>query len=182
MAASASLSDRTWTWDGSSHLAKSSALPFGRAVESVRARIGENFTAGDVVDEARPKNSPIHGMFEWNDKVAGERWRAEQARSYLRALIVVVPEEGGERTMPAIVSAGPGSGYVAMETALTNAVMRRAILKRALDEAQAWRRRYESMKELAGVFTALDQVPMFDVQEQAGAGSAEVRRGTARPG
>lgn len=155
---------KTWTWDGGSRLAKSTAAPFGRAVENVRARIGETFKASDIVDEARPQGSPIHGMFEWNNKVAGERWREEQARSYLRALIVVLPTPAGDRTSPAVMSAGPGEGYTAMETALTSAAMRRAMLKRALSEAQGWRRRYETLKELAGVFDALDAV-RFDEPE-----------------
>ena len=33
-----------------------------------------------VVDAARPAGSPLHGSFEWDDSVAAESYRIEQAR------------------------------------------------------------------------------------------------------
>lgn len=45
-----------------------------------------------VVDEARPKAHPLHGHFEWNDKVAGEAWRRQQAHELIRSVKVVYRE------------------------------------------------------------------------------------------
>jgi hypothetical protein len=156
---------KTWTWDGSSRIPKKYAVPFGHALERVRERVGDTCTAKDVVEEARPKQSPIHSMFEWDDKVAGERWREEQARGYLRALIVVMPTNEGDRPVPAVISTGRGEGYTASDVVLTSDTMRRSLLKRALSEAQSWRRRYDGIKELAGVYAALDALPMFEEPE-----------------
>lgn len=50
----------------------------------------------DVVDEARPNDAPLHPAFEWNNKVAGEKWRQEQARNMIRTVVVVTPDEDGE--------------------------------------------------------------------------------------
>jgi len=48
--------------------------------------------AETVVAEARPKNSPLHRYFDWDNKVAGERWRLEQARQLIRRAVIVIGE------------------------------------------------------------------------------------------
>lgn len=45
-----------------------------------------------VVDAARPEESPLHDRFEWNDKVAGEAYRLDQARRLIRSVRVVYRE------------------------------------------------------------------------------------------
>ena len=42
----------------------------------------------DFVDRERPDDAPGHAIFEWDDSVAGEQWRLQQARTIIRALHV----------------------------------------------------------------------------------------------
>lgn len=42
-----------------------------------------------VVEEARPAESPLHGHFEWDDSVAGEKYRYVQAAELIRSVKVV---------------------------------------------------------------------------------------------
>ena len=42
-----------------------------------------------IVEEARPEDAPLHPAFEWNDTVAGERYRQWQARDMVRSLRIV---------------------------------------------------------------------------------------------
>lgn len=37
-----------------------------------------------VVDAARPDNAPLHNQFEWDDGIAGEKYRIEQARGIIK--------------------------------------------------------------------------------------------------
>lgn len=53
-----------------------------------------HLTASLVVDQARPKDHPLHDRFEWDDSVAGERWRREQARLLIRSVKVTYKEAG----------------------------------------------------------------------------------------
>lgn len=46
-------------------------------------------TSSAVVEEARPKGAVLHGAFEWNDKRAAEEYRRGQARTIIRAVLVV---------------------------------------------------------------------------------------------
>jgi hypothetical protein len=45
--------------------------------------------APDVVDEARPVDALLHPAFEWDDQVAAEMHRQDQARYLIRAIQVV---------------------------------------------------------------------------------------------
>jgi hypothetical protein len=42
-----------------------------------------------VVEEARPSGAPLHSHFEWEDSVAGELYRLEQARGLIRSVKVL---------------------------------------------------------------------------------------------
>jgi hypothetical protein len=50
-----------------------------------------------IVEEARQPSSPLHSYFEWDDKIAAERHRLNQARILLRT-IVIVPVVAGHPT------------------------------------------------------------------------------------
>ena len=52
-----------------------------------------------VVDESRPEAAPLHPVFEWDDKVAAEKHREDQARHLIRSVRVINPyDEKQERT------------------------------------------------------------------------------------
>lgn len=62
--------------------------------------------ASDVVESARPKDSPLHGEFEWNDKKAGHAYRLNQARTLIRAVVLVEKRDDKEIKVPVWVHAG----------------------------------------------------------------------------
>ena len=53
----------------------------------------DRLTPEEVVNDARPDDSPIHPYFEWDDSVAAEKWRREQAGFYLRTIEVIPAEQ-----------------------------------------------------------------------------------------
>lgn len=67
----------------------------GQALAEIEAKSG-NLTAFNVVDAARPKRSPLHGAFEWDNTVAAESWRLEQARSMIKSIEIVTIDDQGE--------------------------------------------------------------------------------------
>jgi len=44
----------------------------------------------DLVEEARDKNSPIHNLFEWNDKKGAYEYRLQQGRSIINHIEIEV--------------------------------------------------------------------------------------------
>lgn len=51
---------------------------------------GGRLTAEVVLADAKKKNSPLHGEFEWDDSVAGRRYRLDQARSMIASVKVYI--------------------------------------------------------------------------------------------
>ena len=62
-----------------------------------------------VVHEARPEDAPLHPAFEWDDEVAAERFRENQARSIIRC-VMLVPEPEKHETL------SPVRAYVSVPT------------------------------------------------------------------
>lgn len=151
-----SRSAKKWRWDEGKRAPAKLAAALGATIERLRSRKGK-FEARDIVRAARPKSSPIHALFEWNNARAGERWRENQARDYVRHLVVVFDHDGEEATMPVAVSFGSGTGYVSTESAMSSTALRALLLKQALAEAESWRDRYRHLVELAEVFAAIDR-------------------------
>lgn len=98
--------------------------------------------ASVLVDKARPEDSPAHPAFEWDNSVAGEEYRLEQARRFIRRVTVCVDAQP-ERL--AHVLADKGEGYykplsVIVQTpneydlALKSAISRLSAAKTAVDE------------------------------------------------
>jgi hypothetical protein len=58
-------------------------------------------TPEGVVNAARDPASPLHDKFEWDDGVAAEQYRKEQARSLIRKLTFISVDKG-QKVYPAI--------------------------------------------------------------------------------
>ena len=153
-----------YSWKSGYHGSTGAAQIFGEICERL-AKKG-NLTAKAVVEEARPTDSPIHGMFEWNDAVAAEKYREVQAGYHIRHL--EARPVGGEKSYKAYVSIqpadathGPGSrgaSYMSTTEALANEDTREYVLKAAKLELVAFREKYRQLEELAGVIAAIDAV------------------------
>ena len=55
----------------------------------------EELTNYSVVDKARDKNTELHKCFEWDDSIAGEKYRLQQANCLLASISIVI-EKGNE--------------------------------------------------------------------------------------
>lgn len=64
----------------------------GDELARIQDQHGE-LTAPLVVDEARPDDAPLHPAFEWDDQLAAELHRQQQARSLIRSVQVVQSDE-----------------------------------------------------------------------------------------
>lgn len=60
-------------------------------LDEVRTSYGR-LTPEAVVDAARPHDSPLHGRFEWDDSIAGEAYRRQQAHELIRSVRVAYKE------------------------------------------------------------------------------------------
>jgi len=66
------------------------------ALRDVAEKNGGELRPGDVVEAARDEKSPIHPWFEWDDGIAAEAYRVDQARDLIKSVRVIrddKPEE-----------------------------------------------------------------------------------------
>lgn len=120
-------------------------------------------TARAVVAAARGKSSPLHKFFEWDDNIAGEKHRLAQAAELIRVVLVVIQRDPKDkprkvRAWVSVTKAGRGRRYYPTVEALSDAEYRQQLLTDALRELDAFRRKYETLSELAAVFEALDEM------------------------
>ncbi len=130
-------------------------------LEKIRVKHGGILYPDEVVKAARKQSSPLHSCFTWNnDKAAGE-YRLWQARELIQVHCTIL--EGSDKPVRAYVSLRQdrykkGGGYRGLKDVLSAKETRALLLAEALADANRWREKYEYLKELSGVFAALDKV------------------------
>jgi hypothetical protein len=130
----------------------------GEEIEHLRKKANGALTPAFVVDAARDVRHTLHPAFEWNDSEAAERYREEQARHLIGALVVTVKPAGVTRQVRAFVSVHQNEqqGYTSLPVAMSDAELRQQVIERALRELEQWRERYQGYVELADVFAAIE--------------------------
>jgi hypothetical protein len=148
----------------------------GKTVMRIERTYGECHPAR-LVEEARPVESPLHPLFEWDDDAAAEQWRTHQARRVINSLRVVRKDR--PEAVPAFVhitrvgeddmEGTQFHGYVGMERALADPVVYERVRRDAFNLAESVLERYKAIKELSPVREALEGVKARAEKRQAAA-------------
>lgn len=143
-------------------------------VEAIYAEQGA-VTPEAVLEQARSEDAPLHPAFEWDDAVAAEAHRQDQARSLLRRLTVSYRRTDGSLTTPtryvvkllaradeddpedeALAEATQPHIYLPVRRVMSDEVLRRKYVREAYLSVVSWRRRYRDVAEFARLFEAID--------------------------
>jgi len=133
------------------------------AISASKGRLTTTETAQEMIRLARPKDSPTHHLFTWDDHEAADAYRLDQARNHIRSVYVVLSEYPNRKPIRAVVNVVHEGkrGPVSLRRVLTSADLMRQHLEKALEDLQIWTSRYEDLRALASmkhVFTAIDRV------------------------
>ena len=157
-------------WKSGSHHKVEAEVAY-KQIEAVRAANDGSVPAEAVVKAAKRKTNPLHPEFEWDDSVAGQEFRLEQARRMVRSLVVVrdeikserpqrvyevvkLPQEQTDDGKPARAK----HVYKSLEDVMADPDSRSELLGRALRELITIRNRYRDLQELAVIMRAIDDV------------------------
>lgn len=103
-----------------------------------------------LVDVARDQSHPLHSRFEWDDSVAGEKYRQVQAAELIRSVKISFTERGGEekhvRAFHAVARA-ESSTYMPIEEVVQDEFAKALVLRTAEREWRALRARYAHLSE-----------------------------------
>ena len=119
-----------------------------------------------LVDVSRPVTAPLHNEFEWNNDVAAEKYRNEQARQIIKNIVrVEISEEAGE---PKPIKCWVNSErafvptderlhrYVTLEAALTNQDWRKNLIETAKRDMRSFIAKYRRLTELANIIDEMN--------------------------
>lgn len=111
-------------------------------------------TAENVVDKARDPSSEIHDLFIWNDKVAAEEYRKEQARLLMRSVSIRIIHEDGDIVRPAFFSVAiekepsRALSYVRYSFVSEDEETKRRVLAQAHRDLEAFKTKYGKYEDI----------------------------------
>lgn len=118
-------------------------------------------TSQALLDVSRPDSAPTHNLFEWDDTIAAERYRLQQATIAINAIEI----EMGETKTPQVAfvnvthKAPKTIGtFVPINVALSDCNMRDTVLANALRDLKSFYRKYQNLTELSKIFAAIEEV------------------------
>ena len=122
-------------------------------------RMGEEgrLTPKNVVEEARPEDSPLHPEFEWDNQIAAEKWREKQAQ-LLIAHTIIVEEGSSQNPVRAFHVTVEKGHYEPINLILQDETKRDTLLENAKRELIAFKKKYKILNELANVFAEIDKL------------------------
>lgn len=105
-----------------------------------------------VLEDARNEAHPLHDRFEWNDSVAADKYREQQAHELIRSVKVVyreADEHSPKRTVRAFhaVRGDAGHTYEPVDKVQQDPFLKRLVLADMEREWKALHRRYEQFAE-----------------------------------
>lgn len=109
-----------------------------------------------LVDLARDPEHPLHSRFEWDDAIAGEKWRIEQAGQLLRVTYNPIPGKASDlRAFQAVRGEdSPTSEYVPTDEAFADPFTAELLLRQMKRDWQTFKRRYDSHAQFAAYVRA----------------------------
>ena len=121
----------------------------------------DKITPEGVVDLARDPDSCIHNDFEWNNAIAGEKYRILQAQKMIQCLKVVVKTSDNRKepeTFRILQKTSEPRVYKTNSFFVANKSEYERLLDQALRELKGFRERYRRLAELESVFEAIDEL------------------------
>lgn len=118
---------------------------------------GSKVTPQEVLEKAKDENSELHKCFEWNDTVAAEKYRLQQARAIIVNLIFT-PKTKEEEPVRCFQITRERCTYQPTQQFLVQEDEYQSLLKRAKSELEAFKRRYHTLTELEQVFEAIETI------------------------
>lgn len=126
--------------------------------QKVADEIGnDKITPQEMIEKARNERSELHKCFEWNDTVAAEKYRLQQARVVL-SMLVFKPKTEEEQLVRIFSLTTEKSTYQPTKQFLVQSDEYQDLLKRALAELETFKKKYRTINELEGLFEAIDAI------------------------
>jgi len=128
----------------------------GEELLALRSDDGRINPADAVVWAKRHTKSRLHSALEWDDAIAGERYRIWQVRALISTYVLDVGT--GDRKFVSLSIDRQSGGYRPLAEVIATPDLREVMVSDALAELERVQKRYERVTELQAVWTEADKV------------------------
>ena len=130
------------------------------AAEINRLSLEGKSTPQGLVDASRPEDAPLHAEFEWEDSVAAEEWRKQQARVIYASVVYVHEDKEDAEPVRYAFKVSEVSPVYKPITYFTETVDGKAsLLRQALKELRSFSKKYNMLQgELGKLFEVINDV------------------------
>lgn len=134
-------------------------------ISRIQNKYGE-VTPKLLLEESRDDGAVLHKCYEWDDTKAAEKWRIQQSRLIMSCLTVTYEDtdlDAGEVKKIEVrvfqnVSDEKDGAFVHVRDAMQTGAYRDAVLRRAINELTAFRKKYADLSELSKLFEVVDEI------------------------
>jgi hypothetical protein len=137
------MKEYSWTTGGFNY--KQDPNEVGKELE----KLGDELTPKNIVNLARNENSVLHEMFEWDDTVAAEQYRKQQANLIIQNLkITVIADDNTERKVKAFVTVKRNTVFEPIEKVVKDVDKYSLLLDKAYKELNGIKIKYRELQEI----------------------------------
>lgn len=131
---------------------KADAQKIGEALERIASVSGGSLTPTSVVEAAKNQRNPLHKHFEWDDSIAAQSWRIEQARSIIQCIHAMDDDaESGRARAFISVTTKDGTAYHTLGAIKESVDLQAQVLKQAERDLEAFEKRYKSIQDICAI-------------------------------
>lgn len=139
---------------GLNNFREADAQVIGEELEKISALNDGKLHPGDVIEAAREESSRLHRFFEWNNALAAEKFRENQARLMIRNVYIVneaSPQKELIRSWLNINAGIGGHSYRSTSEVINNRHLQLAVLQQAERDLLAWETRYRDLEQICNL-------------------------------
>jgi hypothetical protein len=104
------------------------------------------------------RKSSLHGALEWDDEIAGEKWRIWQVRQMIS--VYIVDADGGRRFVSLSIDRkhDGSNGYRPLSEVMERPDLREVMMNDALHDLERVQERYKKLTDLNEVWAAAEKL------------------------
>lgn len=130
---------------------KANPQTIGSALAQIAQQQKGRLTPPAVVEAARNNRHPLHKFFEWDDAVAAESYRLDQARTLIRSVRIVGEDDADPAPAFLSVSDKGGTSYRTLADVMDSADLQNTVLLAAERDLAAFEKRYRTLADICEI-------------------------------
>lgn len=134
-----------------SDMYKADAEKVSKEIESI-----QNATPKNILEFARNEESELHKCFEWDDTIAAEKYRLQQARQIVCNIIYQEDSKEESAKLRVFYSQSSTNTYQPTKVLIRNENTYKELLMQAKSELRAFKNKYRMLTELEDIFELID--------------------------